>query len=85
MEKHTPTPYRVQKYNGSYEIVTDKWEVASGSIGDKGCIRKEEDAAFIVRACNSHQLYQDALELIAAGIADPVGIAKAALSAGEGA
>ena len=60
--KHTPTPWNVAAYNGSFEIVTDSWDVASGSIGDRGPIRNAEDAAFIVRACNSHDALVEALK-----------------------
>jgi hypothetical protein len=47
---HTPSPWRIQQYNGAYEVICDSWDVASGSLRDTGPIRRIEDALLIAAA-----------------------------------
>lgn len=54
MEKHTPTPWEAR--NGSiYPVKSDGTAIAQFVI-------KQEDADFIVRACNSHEELLEALK-----------------------
>lgn len=88
---HTPDLIRVepmsgQLYRGNKLFAQVLWwrdGIAETSDGNLDVTEAREFSAFIVRAVNSHQYYLDALELIAGGIADPAGIAAAALEQAE--
>lgn len=73
---HTPTPWRVNTFNGDRQEVLD-------ANGNNACVKA--NAAFIVRACNAHDELVAALELIdhpnaVRTIEDAKRVARAALA-----
>lgn len=56
MRKHTPTPWKAAKSPCIYKGRENEWEIHWSDDGE--CIAEvvhgEDDAAFIVRACNAH-------------------------------
>ncbi len=61
---HTPTPWRVFDVLTDIEIVTDQPTAAAtiSIVQFKGQRNAQADAAFIVRACNAHDVLFDALK-----------------------
>ena len=66
MSQHTPTitPWQANESTASWLIETD--EVFIASVGSSGLTDEENaaNAAFIVRACNSHATLVKALEAV---------------------
>ncbi len=72
-QNHTPTPWSYVAYNDGYALVQETgapYTQYSSDIGDIGAVTsdpkyiKEANAAFIVRACNSHAALVEALETV---------------------
>ena len=62
MNKHTPTPWKV---DGNSDVFSG--DPSKGTRKDIACIQSDnyaEDAEFIVRACNAHDDLLEALERI---------------------
>jgi len=58
---HTPTPYTLHhEFNGTYIRDAGGGLVASLEAGNQ--VKRDADAAFIVRTCNSHDALVAALE-----------------------
>ena len=63
--KHTPTPWRIGRNGTDYCVFAgEDGLVADCDTSDDACGNKTDiaNAAFIVRACNSHQALVDALK-----------------------
>ena len=63
--KHTPTPWEIKKLHGNYEgyvLLRNTGDGLRRIDFDKDGTFKEDDAAFIVRAVNSHEELLEALK-----------------------
>lgn len=65
---HTPLPWRIVPIGGERYIESDAGFVCDMQRNDRpdaaSCHMADEDSAFIVRACNSHEALINALELV---------------------
>ncbi len=63
--QHTTTPYQAMQKEGHNTIIFKSDRIMP--VGDEpalATVKRFEDAAFIVRACNAHDKLVEALELI---------------------
>jgi hypothetical protein len=61
--QHTALPFEVETYADAYEVMDETLTITIARIGGA---RAAADAAFIVRACNSHYELLDALRAVKA-------------------
>lgn len=71
--KHTKTPWMATSHSLIFSGDGERMVARVGRVRERNVKLEQADAAFIVRACNSHDALVSALNEIIAAFADPLG------------